>query len=355
MVKMSIRRGVMIKLAVVILIALLITGCINVTEHEVGYAAGLQVFSANDFSPLMVIPDIPGARSLLIYPGNIFVVSTEGKIFRYDSETTELIEEYQIAAASAAGFSEIVYCSKNNSAYLIGAHGNILEISLPDCTVLDEFSVCQAPVKLALASGSRNLFVADGTTSRVFQVTTSNNSVPGSVELFFNIHLMEVLPVTSSQITDSMIVSTTDGLSMVEAWGPGNLRSFYLEKYSNHAFLEFAAVPYDSFFVAIYHSISHDYYSVGTYRLTVPYVTPPAPPALKFFGQQRISNNVNMLSMGNDNQHAYVLSYLGDNTSRLSAYNYRTYEITREVEIPGYPIDIKVSGGGNIYVLTAHQ
>lgn len=355
MVKMSIERGIMIKLAVVFVTALLIKGCINVTEHEVGYTAGLQVFSASDFSTLTVIPDIPGARSLLIYPNNIFVVSTEGKIFRYDSETMELIEEYQIAAASAAGFSEIVYCSTKNSAYLIGAHGNILEISLPDCTVLDEFSVCQAPVKLALASGSRNLFVGDGTTSRVFQVATSNNSVPGSVELFFNIDLMEALPLRSPQNTDSMIVSTTDGLSMVEAWGPGNLRSVYLEQYYNRAVLEFAAVPLDSFFVFIGHSISHDRSSVGSYRLTVPYVPPPATPLYKYFGQQRIPNNINMLSMGHDYLHAYVLSYLGDNTCRLSAYNYRTYEITREVDIPGYPIDIQASGGGNIYVLTAHQ
>lgn len=355
MVRMSIERGIMIKLAVVFVTALLTTGCINVTEHEVGYTAGLQVFSANDFSPVMVIPDIPGARSLLIYPGNIFVVSTEGKIFRYDSETMELIEEYQIAAASAAGFSEIVYCSTKNSAYLIGAHGNILEISLPDCMVLDEFSVCQAPVKLALASGSRNLFVGDGTTSRVFQVATSNNSVPGSVELFFNIHLMETLPLKSPQNTDSMIVSTTDGLSMVEAWGPGNLRSILFDKYPRGNFLDFAAVPNDSFFVAIYHSLNTEKFTVGSYRLTVPYVPPPAIPPYKYFGVQRIPNNINMLSMGHDYQHAYVLSYLGDNTSRLSAYNYRTYEITREVDIPGYPIDIQASGGGYIYVLTAHQ
>ncbi len=313
------------------------------------------MISANDFSILTVVPDIPGARSLLIYPNIIFVVSTEGKIFRYDSETMELIEENQIASASAAGFSEIVFCSRNNSAYLIGAFGKILEVSLPDCIVTDEFSVCQSPVKLALAPGSRNLFVGDGTTSKVFQVLTSNNTVYGSTDLFFNMFFMEALPVQPLQNSDSVLVSTTDALSMVEVLGVGDLRSILLTKYTSGAFLDFVSVPNDSFFVAIHHDIDHDNFSVGSYRLTIPFVLPPEPPAYNYFGREGIAGNTHLLTMGRDYQHAYILSYLGDNVSRLSAYSYISQEITKELDFPGYPVDLQASGSGNIYVLTAQQ
>ncbi|MCK5842448.1 MAG: hypothetical protein KAH31_09790, partial [Candidatus Sabulitectum sp.] len=61
------------------------------------FKAGLHVIAPEDFTVISTISDMPGARSLMIYPGNIFVASTEGLIYRYDSETLELVEAYQVA------------------------------------------------------------------------------------------------------------------------------------------------------------------------------------------------------------------------------------------------------------------
>ena len=354
MVKIRSKSTIAEMLVTFLWISLFTLGCINMTEHATGYQAGLHVVSAYDFSLLNYMPDIPGARSLLLYPGNVFVVSTEGKIIRYDSETLELVDEYQIAPASAAGFSEIVFSVKTNSAYLIGAFGKILEISLPDCTVIDEFSVCQSPVKLAIASGSRNLLVADGATSKVFQVITSNNTVYGSIELFFNVQSMAPLARDLFQSTDSILIPTSGELNMIQVLGSGNIQRTVLYTQSpNGHFLDFAPVPYDTFFVAVYNSTVSNTFTVGSYRITVPYVPPPEPPAYNFFGGENLFGTIPFLEMGYDYQHAYLLTYCGNNTSRLTAYNYRSLKITREEDFPGYPVDMKVSGDGIVYILTA--
>ena len=50
--------------------------------------------------------------------------------------------------------------------------------------------------------------------------------------------------------------------------------------------------------------------------------------------------------------YAYVLSYLGDNTSRLICYNCTYFNIESQVDLQGYPIDLEMSPGGTLLVLT---
>ncbi|MEA3266163.1 MAG: hypothetical protein U9P42_04395, partial [Candidatus Fermentibacteria bacterium] len=148
-------------LSAAVICSIFFINCTDLTEYELAFKAGLHVIAPEDFTVISTISDMPGARSLMIYPGNIFIASTEGFIYRYDSETLELVEAYQVATPSPAGFSQMVYCSLKNTAYLISSLGKILEVSLPECTVIDEFSVCESPTKLALGPGSEYLFVAD--------------------------------------------------------------------------------------------------------------------------------------------------------------------------------------------------
>ncbi|MCK5133720.1 MAG: hypothetical protein KAR40_16400 [Candidatus Sabulitectum sp.] len=328
----------MVNLRVFTLIALLLTliSCTDITEHEMAFKAGLHIISSEDFSTIKTITDMVGARCLLIYPGNVFVASTEGTILRYDSESLELLEEYPVAAPSPAGFSDMVFSSLEGTAYLIGSLGIILEINLPDCTVLDEFSVCQSPMKLALGPGSEYLFVADGPSNKIYQVLIGNNKPYDSVSIYYTIKCME-----PSQNPDSMLVGTSDGLCLIEILSPSTIR--YVVWGLQKAYMALAAVPDDSIFVGVTRN------SVGIFDLFVPLTEPPTP---NFYGGVSIEGNTDFIAMGHDWQHAYVLSYLGDNTSRLVSYNYRFHTISQEVEIPGYPLDLEVSGNGVIYALT---
>lgn len=318
----------------------IIMSCTNLTEHDTAFKAGLHVISPGDFSTIGTISDIAGARSLLIYPGNIFIASTEGFIYRYDSGTLELVEAYQVAAPSPAGFSQMVYCSLKNTVYIIGPLGKILEMSMPDCTVIDEFSICESPTKLALGHGSEYLFVADGPSTRVHQVLIDNNEAYDNVWLYFDIFCMEPSPNP-----DSTLVGTSGGIHLIEVLSPTDLRGTQLS--SEGACLALASVPDDTIFVGVKGIRSA---SVGIVDVFMPQFVDPPPP--EFYETIGIDGTVHFLAMGQDWQHAYVLSYLGDNTSRLISYNYRSSETPQELDIPGFPLDLKISGDGVIYVLT---
>jgi len=322
------------------LCSVLFPGCTNLTEHEMSFEAGLHFIAPEDFTIISTISDIPGARSLMMYPGNIFIASTEGLIYRYDSETRELVEVYQVASPSPAGFSQMVYCSLKNTAYLIGPLGKILEVSLPQCTVIDEFTVCQSPTKLAIGPGSEYLFVADGPSTRVHQVSIDNNEAYDNVWIYFDIFCMEPSPNP-----DSMLVGNSAGVDLIEVLSPTDLRGTGL--YREGAMVALAAVPDDTIFVGV-KGIRNA--SVGIVDVFIPQFVEPPPP--EFYEAIEIDGTAHFLAMGQDWQHAYVLSYLGDNSSRLISYNYRFSETPLELDLPGFPLDLKVSGDGVIYALT---
>jgi len=323
-----------------VICSILFLGCTDLTEYEMAFKAGLHVIAPEDFTVISTISDMPGARSLMMYPGNVFIASTEGLIYRYDSETLELVEAYQVDAASPAGFTQMVYCNLKNTAYLLGSLGRILEVSMPECTVIDEFIVCQSPTKLALGPSSEYLFVADGPSTRIYQVSIDDNIAYDNVRIRFNIHCMEPSPNP-----DSMMVGTSDGVFLVEVLSPVSLRRTTLKQ--GITCLSLAAVPYDTIFVGV---LGIPPSLVGTIDLfTSQFEEPPAP---EIYGTIGIEGTSHLLAMGQDWQHAYVLSYLGDNTSRLVSYNYRFTETPLELDLPGYPLDLKVSGNGVIYALT---
>ncbi len=324
-----------VKLAFCALSFLLIFGCLSVTEHEMAFQAGVHIISSENFSTIASIPGVRGARSILLYPENIFIVSTEGIIYRYDSETFELLGEYQIAAPSPAGFTEIILCHNKNTAYLIGPFGKILEISLPECTVVDEFSVCESPIKLALGPQADYLFVADGVTSKIYQVRVSDNKVCNNISVYFSINCME-----PAQDPDSMLVGTSNGCSLIEVLGPTEAR---LTEISIIPFYALAAIPNDTLFVGV---------AAGELGMVNPWVFLTWPPGPFFYQNVSVSGDTYFVAVGSDWKHAYLLSYLGDNMSRLVSYNYLSYELEQTIDITGYPLGFEVSGSGNIYVLT---
>ena len=306
------------------------------TEYNLAIDAGLYVLSSTDFSQINSLSSISNASALLIYPGNIFILSTDGVINRFDSSTLEKTGEFAIGSPSPAAYSEIEYCSVKNSAYIIGSLGKIIEISLPDCTIIDEFSVCESPVLLLNGVGSRYLFVADGPSSRIHQVAIDGNIKKDNVFLYY-----AILSMASCENPDSFAVGTSDGLNSVEVLGPASLRTMRLTS-ERMSYSAMEAILNDTLFVGMRDN------SVGV--IDVFHHEPMPGPS--FYDGENIPGSSFSVAMGNDMKHAYVLSYIGDNTSRLTSYNFRFAEEPMELDIPGYPLDLKVSGNGDIYVLT---
>ena len=299
-------------------------------------SAGLHVISPADFSEINMLSNIPGASAMYILPDNLFILSTEGLMYRYDSSTLEETGKFTIGAASSAAYSQMVFSTLKNSAYVIGTYGNIIEVSIPDCTVIDEFNICESPVALLLAEESNYLFVADGPSTRIHQVAIDGNIKKDNVFLYY-----AILSMASSQNPDSIAVGTTDGLNTIEVLGPASLRLNRLER-DVGSFSAMEPVPDDTIFVGMCNS------SVGI----IDAFHHEAMAEYSFSNGEDVPGSSFSVAIGDDMSRAYVLSYIGDNTSRLTSYNYRSIEEPMELDIPGYPLDLKVSGNGDIYVLT---
>ncbi len=314
------------------------SGCHKVTEFDTAFAGGLYVISSQDFSITNYVSGISGGRSLLVYPGNIFIASTEGVVSRYDSESTTLIEEFVVGSPSPSGFTQMALNASGNSAYLIGSLGQIVELSLPECTIKDVFTVCQSPVAIAVAPGNPSyLYVGDGPTKSINQVSIPDNNLLTSVTSYYNIKCIE-----PGWNADTILVGTSDRIYMVLEYGPGAI-SLVGNGFGSHNADAIAAVPYDSTFVVATES------QVGLLEFLPDAV--PGHPATGFEYVDLEGSNHSM-SLGHDSQHAYVLSYMGDFTCRLTSYNYVFNRIDQQVDFPGFPLDIKASSSGKIYVLT---
>lgn len=313
------------------------SGCTDITEFDAAFNGQLHIISAGDLSTINTISGISGARSLLIYPGNIFIASTAGVVYRYDSQTLAFVGEYQVDSPSPAGFFQMAMDQSASTAYLIGNQGKIVKFSLPDCIVLNVFSVCQSPVALAIAPGSPSyLYVGDGPTNTINQVSTGSNAVLASHDLEYPIRSIAV-----GLYADSIVVGTSIGTYLVEERGEGNLRVTIVSPNSCSSIDD---IPGDTIYVV---TTGH---KVGVLK----FYKDPAPgnPSAEIVGMVEVEGISHFVAAGYDWQHSYVLSYIGDNTSRLISYNHAFYRIDQQVEIPGFPLDLKVSGSNVIYALT---
>ncbi len=331
-----VKTKIYVSLLICFVALIFLMSCTDLTEYEMALTAGLHIISPTDFSEINTLSSIPGASAMYILPGNLFILSTEGLIYRFDSSTLEQKGKFTIGPPSSAAYSQMVFSTLKNSAYVIGTYGNIIELSIPDCTVIDEFNICESPIELLLAEGSSFLFVADGPSSKIHQVAIDGNIKKDNVFLYY-----AILSMASSQNPDSFAVGTTDGLNTVEVLGPASLRLNRLER-DVGSFSAMEAVPNDTIFVGMRYS------SVG---IIDPFHH-EVMPGLSFYNGEDVPGSSFSIAIGDEINRAYVLSYIGDNTSRLTSYNYRFTEEPLELDIPGYPIDLKVSGNGDIYVLT---
>ncbi|MCK5035120.1 MAG: hypothetical protein KAS73_04435 [Candidatus Sabulitectum sp.] len=332
------RRKLSVLFSVVFLAGIIVfSGCTDITEFDAAFNGQLHIIFAGDLSTVNTVSGISGARSLLIYPGNIFIASTEGVVHRYDSETLAFVGEYQVDSPSPAGFFQMAMDQSAGIAYLIGANGKIVKFSLPDCIVQDVFGVCQSPVALAIAPGNPSyLYVGDGPTNTINQVSTSSNMALASHDLEYPIKSIAV-----GLFADSIIVGTSRSTFLVEELGVGNLRVI---DGAASGCSSIDDIPNDTIYVVTAGN------SVGVLRF---YKDPaPGDPSAEFLGEVEIEGISHFVAAGNDWQHSYVLSYIGDNTSRLTSYNHAFFRIDQQVEIPGFPLDLKVSGSNVIYALT---
>lgn len=336
-------------LMTVFLVAACLLSCSNITELEMIYDAGLHIISAEDMQIVNTIPGIRNASALMLNEGKLFTASRDGIVRCYDSSDLTLIGEYVVGTASPAGYSEMVYSPTEKSAYLIGSMGKILELSIPDCEVLDEFSVSQSPIHLAVTRGAPgDLWVVDGPQNTINRVDIQRN-VSVNTDNMGSYTIVTALE-PSRYYSDSLLIGTTSGLYRLEATEYGNTRITTIKNLEVGSWTGLCSIPRDSNFVAICDESAIS--EVCVYDKTVSY-----PPITGSYNSSLIEGNGWIIAAASDSMNVYALGALGDGTCRLYRYTYiaPSCGVTGYADFNGYPVDLKISDAGDIYILTVEQ
>jgi len=340
--EMRIRMTRYMLTAVLTVFIILTEGCTDITEQENTLLAGLTVLSPDDFSVVCNLEGFSNARCIMVLPGYIFVLSADGKLYRIDATTFEEIVEFTVGPASVTGYSSMAFSPNEGTIYLIGAYGTILEVSFPDCEVLDEFPVGTAPMDLEITKGIPGyLWVADAGDNSISQVKLDNNVAYTSYHYQpdFVYQCME-----ASKWNDSLLVGTSIMVSRLEALSPGLVRNSFMDEEAMGV-TDVSAIPNDSNFVVI---STENYIGVLCAYDRLFYPDPPD----RFYNSLPVSGSMFVLAAANDNLHTFALGYTGDGMSRLYRYSYIAANMQECVDLPGFPLDMKVSGTGMIYILT---
>ncbi len=316
-------------------IILSVSGCKEITEADTLYIGQVTIFNSElEEIGSILIDESPGC--LMTFPGHLIITTKEGSLLLYDSESLEMLGEYKVGPAAPEGYSEMIYNPSRNSAYLIGAYGNILDIDLPECTVENMFSVCQLPLDLIFGGDDSPYFYATGgIDNKLYRVNTSTNNTAGFVQFDEGIRTVTI------HAPDSILVSSRGGTYIVFSESLElmiSIRVFMADAKSlgtiwNRDYT--AAVFGGNLGIVSCHLNEDSTHYVWT-----------------FDEQVEVEGNPFDICC-NEIFSAYLLSYTWNETSALYRYDYSTGNIMGQVEIQGYPLDLKVTDSNNVFVLTA--
>ena len=317
-------------------VLLMLFGCTDLTEFDHSLKTGINIFHAPDLTVVNTIENISGARSLCVVPDCFIVATTEGTVIRFDLESHQQTGSFTIGSPSPSGYFEIEYSPAENTVYIIGAFGQIVELTVPDMEFLDEFIICEAPVDIEIASMKPYFYVAGANSFKIYEVSKANHLAGRYSTLWYSPTCMAI-----DQSQDTILVGTLDKTFMVST-GPGLMSRRMLDYFP--MILAVQAISDDTNLCAVFD------YSIPTIATIHSYFPPEGGPC--WTGTAPIEGEIHFICTDVFGDYAYVFSYLGDNMSRLVSYNCEDYSIESQVDLEGYPLDLDLSPGGTLLVLT---
>jgi len=322
---------------------LIFLGCTDLTEFDHTFRAGVNIVSVPDLAVVHTIDNLSGARSLCPVSGCFIVLTTDGEAIRFDSQTYEQTGSFVIGTPSSSGYFEMEYSPMENSVYVIGAFGQISEFHVPDMELIDNFTICETPVDIEIGPNFEEpyLYVAGATSETIYEMKYTTNELARSCKL-------ESSPVCMAigQQQDTILVGTlgeTEIVSIVSS-GMTNRRMFHIP-----GILAIEPVPDDTVFCAVFDNI----YSNPAIAIVLRYFPDVFSGLPVWTGSRGIEGSLYYMSVEPDGSYAYVLTYVGDNVSRLVAYNCQSYQIENQIDLQGYPLDLEIRSNGTLLVLTA--
>ncbi|MCK5116298.1 MAG: hypothetical protein KAR44_06830 [Candidatus Aegiribacteria sp.] len=316
-------------------VLLIVSGCTDLTEFDHTLRAGVKIISTPDLSVIHTIENLPGARSLCSLPECFIVATMEGTLICFDLESYQQTGSFSIGNPSSSGYSEMEYSPLESSVYIIGALGQIVELHVPDMEIIDNFSVCETPVDIEVASGKPYFYVASSNSRRIYEVRQENNVVSRSCALPSSPTCMAI-----DHTQDTMLVGTLAETELVST-GVSVMRRRKMSKFP--AILAIESIPGN---ISIRLCAVFRY--PGIMATVQSYFAPPL-----YGGSVSLDGDIHYMCTDSAGNYAYVLSYLGNNISRLISYNCISYSIESQIDLQGYPLDLEMYPGSTLLVLTA--
>ncbi len=321
------------------LLAALLSGCHQPVEYSTTLECGVIKLSVPDNTVVGSVAGIEDGRALCSVGSTGFIVlAGSGMLYGFDSESMILDTSYVIGSGSGSGYSQAVR-SGSRYVYTVGDAGNLLEVDIEEGMVVDEFQAGPFPVALCASASNGYLYVADGSDLRVREVDPSGNEVLRESDP------LGAVPTALSAETfldEYLLVCCADEDGTVERITLGTFYSS--ETYVGAPGTDMAAFQSESIWAVVHPDWYGENGSITLcYSFSLPQMT-----------EIDIAGHPTDLCSVPGTNLCYVLSYLGEGTSRVTAVDYFTAEVIDYCELEGFPWDITSHANGEyVLVLTS--
>lgn len=323
---------------------LLLLGCSDITEYTSTVTAGLNLYDSETLAYSGSFPVPASARAMFLKDNRIYISCADGFLRSFHTETKNLMEEVKIGQASPSGYNVMAYNHFLSTLYIAGSTGNIIEVSIPDCEIRDDFSVCAFPVLMTVTSGDPGyLWVVDGVENSVCQVHLATSGFCGSKAYP---EICQIRDIEASTYDDSLLIATSLGCYELSTSGPGLFRTRIVNGFTRDC-ISLATIPDDSNFVAV---VEYGNMRIGEFWVYEESLVVDPPD--HFFNWASIEGSSFITAPGSEDTSTYLLAGGTPSGTVLSVYTIgEDFGVHQSVEVPGSPLDIK-EYNGEVYVLT---
>ncbi|MBN2608578.1 MAG: hypothetical protein JXA64_05635 [Candidatus Fermentibacteraceae bacterium] len=330
---------------------LLVPGCHQVTEYQGGDTADLVFIRTDDLQVEKVVEGIPGGRTVLPYGSHeVLVISSEGLLYRIDTETLAVDTSYSIGGNSGTGYEDAAIAASGNL-YVLGPGSQVIEVDLATNTVEDNFTPGAHPGALTASPTLGRLYFVDTVEDYIGEIITANNITGFTSSVYY------------SPLSDLM-VEPTGGRFIIAVCADelGSIYSIWLD-YSTSARL-FMNVNTGSANSAVIPMTSDSVYAIccprwdgdyGSLVIVKGYME-PSKLSTKILAGHPLAMCFNE-DCGSDG-YLSVLGRTDSGSSVLSVFSLNPFhddlQLEGEVELGGTPRDLTSPGSGDyIIVLTS--
>jgi DNA-binding beta-propeller fold protein YncE len=317
---------------VFISVLLAMAGCSNFAEYSGIPSAGVVLVDPDELAVIGCLGEVEGAR--VVCPagpwGDFFVTATTGELHRFNAVTMSQDTSFTVGSGSSAGYCAAAYIPGKNTLYVVGAQGEILEVSAATNTVRDIFTAGSSPSFMVTSRNGDYVYAADPVNNRIHGIRTTSNQVLKTCAY----NRTPTVLCSNPWGADTLLVATDDpsGYAYIQPMAPPSppLRA-RLSPVS-----DMAVSSQLGLIAAAHPGYGQDHGTVSVIDTLCPmniretFVVPGDP---------------TRLTMDQAQMNLFILTSLSPGQTAVYSYNFGARLITDSLFLTGTPVDMALAGG----------